>query len=298
MRTHRWLPMLVAAATYLLLSAEPAAAWGLATHVKLAHDTLGQLALLPASIAGILTRYAIDYIYGNVAADVVLAKRLSRVKQFCHHWATGLALFDDAGTDRRRAFALGYLAHLAADTVAHNKYLPYQMMTTRTTVSLGHLYWELRAEQTVPDEYWYEVRRLLQQRFPEHEAGLSRRLDQAVLPFKVNNRIFYSMNRLFSNQAWRRGTHLWHRWSRWPLSPQLLADYREECVDRTMSVLTYLRNSPVLRQDPNGTSALLRLRWARRHLRQMARAGVLTGPALAEAVAHHRPAPWREPCVA
>ena len=285
----RCLPALVAVVTYLLLAPEPAAAWGPATHIMLAQDALARVALLPAGLAGILTRFGVDYIYGNMAADVVLAKRLSRVKQFCHHWVTGLALFHDAETDRRRAFALGYLAHLAADTVAHGKFLPHQLMATPTSTSFGHLYWELRADQTVPDRYWRQMRRLLHQRFPEHEAALACRLDRAVLPFRANNRIFYSMNRLFSHQAWRRGTRVWHRMSRWPLNEQLLAEYRGECLERTSSVLTRLHDSPVLREDPNGTSALLHLRCTRRHLRKMSRAGVLTPPALAEAVAGHRP---------
>ncbi|UCG33170.1 MAG: zinc dependent phospholipase C family protein [Phycisphaerales bacterium] len=286
---YRWLPAAVGAVTYLLLSAEPAAAWGPATHVMLARDVLAQLALLPAAVAAVLTRHGLDYVYGSLTADVVLAKRLSRVKQFCHHWATGFAMFDDADDDQRRAFALGYLSHLAADTVAHNKYVPHQLMVSDTTVSFGHVYWELRSEQVVPEEHWAELRRLLHHSFPRHEVTMSARLDQAFLPFAINNRIFYSMNRLFSNLTWRRGARTWLRMSRWPLSQQLLAGYHVECVGRIRSVLSHLHDAPVLREDPNGTSALLRVARTRRHLRRMARAGVLTTPAFAEALARHLP---------
>ena len=289
MSLYRWLPILVGAVTYLLLSAEPAAAWGPATHVMLARDILAQLALLPSTVAAVLTRYGLDYVYGNLAADVVLAKRLSRVKQFCHHWATGFAMLEDANDDQHRAFALGYLSHLAADTVAHNKYVPHQLMVSDTTVSFGHVYWELRAEQAVPEEHWVELRRLLHQSFPGHYATLSARLDQALLPFAINNRVFYSMNRLFSNLTWRRGARMWLRMSRWPVSRQLLAGYHAECIQRMTSVLTHLHDSPVLREDPNGTSALMRVARARRHLRCMARACVLTTPAFAEALARHLP---------
>jgi hypothetical protein len=256
----------------------------------LARDVLAQLALLPATVAAILTRYGLDYVYGNLAADVVLAKRFSRVKQFCHHWSTGFAMLDDAGDDQRRAFALGYLSHLAADTVAHNKYVPHQLMVSDTTVSFGHVYWELRAEQAVPEGHWAELRRLLHQSFPGHEATMSGRLDQALLPFAINNRLFYSMNRLFSNLTWRRGARVWLSMSRWPLSQQLLAGYHAECVHRITSVLTRLHDTPVLREDPNGTSALLRVARTRRHLRRMARAGVLTTPAFAEVLTRHCPA--------
>jgi len=45
-----------------------------------------------------------------------------------------------------RAFAFGYLAHLAADTVAHNYFVPRQLAVTSSTSSLGHSYWESRFE--------------------------------------------------------------------------------------------------------------------------------------------------------
>ena len=77
---------------FLVLPAAEALAWGPATHVKLASDLLDLSHLLPAAVAGLLARCRRDYIFGNIAADVVLAKRLSRVRQFCHHWATGFAI--------------------------------------------------------------------------------------------------------------------------------------------------------------------------------------------------------------
>lgn len=293
-RVRRWLPLCVAVVVHAILSAEPVWAWGPVTHVRLANDLLSQLALLPASVAGILARYAIDFVYGNVAADVVFAKRLSRVKQFCHHWTTGFSLLSDAENDRGRAFALGYLSHLAADTVAHNKFVPHQLMTTRTTVSLGHPYWELRADQLVEGFPWIQLSGLVRGRFHEHEASMAMRLDQALLPFRVNRRIFYSMNRLFVNQTWRRGTCVWHQLSRWRLSEEMVNDYWAECTDRALSVLAELDRSAVLREDPSGTSVLSRVRTSRRHLRSMARVGVLTLGVLTEVVSPHRPAPIRD----
>lgn len=291
MHPRRWAPLCAAVITYMILSADSALAWGPAAHVQLAGDVLSRVALLPASLAALLTRCAVDFLYGNVAADVVFAKRASRVKGFCHHWETGFGLLSDADNDRRRAFALGYLSHLAADTVAHNKFVPHQLMTTRTTLSLGHPYWELRADQFAGEAAWVELRKLIRGRYSEHESLMAARLDHALLPFRVNRRLFYSMNRLFSHDAWRRGAGVWHQWSRWELSEQLVSAYWCESVERAISVIRDGKASPVLREDPNGTSALSRIRVSRRHLRCMARAGVLTVPALSEAVSPHRPAP-------
>ena len=130
----------------LLGEVDTVLAWGPGTHIALSGSILERLHLLPAAIGALLARHGIAYLYGSIAADMVFAKRLSRVKQFCHHWSTGFGLLDAARTDRDRSFAYGYLSHLAADTVAHGKFVPRQIVVSNYAVGLGHLYWELRAD--------------------------------------------------------------------------------------------------------------------------------------------------------
>ena len=57
-----------------------------------------------------------------------------------------MEILDGAQDDRLRAFGLGYLAHLAADSVAHNYFVPKQLAVTSSTSTLGHSYWESRFE--------------------------------------------------------------------------------------------------------------------------------------------------------
>lgn len=270
-------------------TAAPALAWGPATHVKLASDLLAQLALLPAGVAMILRRHSRDYLFGNIAADVVLAKRLSRIRQFSHHWETGFAIYDDAPSDRGRAFALGYLSHLAADTVGHNKFIPRQMTLSRTTLAFGHLYWELRADATIGSHYWAELKSVLDHASAEHQASLSSKLTETFLPFSVNWRLFYRMNRFVSRRSLRWVMDRWHTASRWPLSDQLMREYRAECIDRMVDIVTKQRNSTVLHDDPNGNAALAHTRIHRRQLRQMARSGLIAPHILYEAAAGHAP---------
>lgn len=282
---------LIAAVFVLLILAGPTTAygWGPATHVKLASDVLGSLPLLPAAVAAILARYRKSFLFGNIAADVVVAKRLSKVKQVCHHWATGYAMLDDAATERDGAFALGYLSHLAADTVAHGKFLPRQMILTRTTMAFGHLYWELRADATIGSHYWAELRAMLQEVFAEHERVLSTRLTDTFLPFSINWRLFYRMNDFVSRQTLRRAMDGWHRMSRWQLSDQLMREYRAECMERILDVLGRGRQSRVCHEDPNGNAALACTRVQRRQLRQMARSGLVSPHILYEASVVHAP---------
>jgi hypothetical protein len=54
-----------------------------------------------------------------------------------------------AATDAERAFALGYLSHLAADTIAHNHYVPYHLARYARSKGPRALYWEMRADRFV-----------------------------------------------------------------------------------------------------------------------------------------------------
>lgn len=271
---RRIAPLLVVGV--VLLSASPALAWGPATHAKLATDVLAQLGMLPAALAAILSRHGSSYIFGNIAADVVFAKRLSRIKQFCHHWSTGFKFLDNASDDCDRAFAYGYLSHLAADTVAHGKYVPRQLSVTRTTHGFGHLYWEMRGDALVDREAWQVLEEVMAADHEHHHRALAQELTATLLPYHFNRRLFDRINRLVIRDYWKRCMDVWHRCSRWDLCSLLVEQYRAESVDRIMDVLTNERQSSVLAEDPNGTAALHQARVHRRVARKMRWRGIST----------------------
>lgn len=268
-------------------------AWGPATHVKLAYDVLSELALLAPAVAVLLRRCARDFVFGSIAADVVFAKRMSRVKQSCHQWPTAFAILDAAPNDPTRAFAMGYLAHLAADTVAHNKFLPRQMTVTRSTMSFGHLYWEARADSSIGTHYWDQLRIILDGDYEQHETVLAQKLTDTLLPFQWNRVIFYRLNTMMSHRNWIRTMDAWCRRSRWDLPDSILAEYRRECVERAIDILTLGPRSAVAHDDPNGTAAIGHTRERRRQHRKMARAGILLPHVLREATAVHAPVTGR-----
>ncbi len=271
--------------------AETAWAWGPLTHVRLAEQVLSQLWLLPAGVAALLARQAREYIFGSIAADVVFAKKLSRIKQICHQWSTGFALLDRAESDAGRAFAYGYLSHLAADTIAHNKFLPLQILSSGTTVTFGHLYWELRADSMLPSGYWMDLRRSLHQRHDEAHDLLADHLTRTLLPYGVNRRIFQRINLLASARQWHQTMRLWSRLSRWPLDNETLADFHAESLDRIVSVLEHGASSSVLYDDPNGNSTLAHARRQKRLLRQLRRARLPLAGIVSETVRNHVPRP-------
>ncbi len=270
----RWRTAIFAAMAVLLLDPQELFAWGPATHVQLANDVLRNLGLLPAAMAALLGRHGLDYIYGCVAADVVFAKRLSRVKQFCHHWSTGFGLLERADDDRVRAFAYGYLSHLAADTVAHGKFVPRQITLTRSTVNFGHVYWEARADRMIPHAASAQLRDFRRCDFDIHHRELSGLLMETFLPYDLNREVFTRINALVARQGWRRGMEIVDRCSRWALHPDILQAYHGECIDRTLSLLAEEHHSPVLAEDPNGSAALACSRINRRQLRRLKRRGL------------------------
>lgn len=282
---------LLAGVAFLFLDTASAWAWGPATHVHLATRLLGDFGWLPASLAALLSRHAWSYIYGNVAADVVLAKRWSRVKQICHQWTTGFRLLDNATTEQDRAFSLGYLSHLAADTVAHGKYVPRQLAVTRTTMNFGHVYWEMRADHLVPATAFQGLRDLQHRDFTVHHRQLAGILTETFLPHGMNVRVFRRINHLVAAPYWQRSIRLWGRHSRWPLSVGLVRLYHDESLARMISVMVEQHRSPVLHEDPNGTSALLHVRYDRRHMRRLRRSGLPLAHVLHEAAATYAPDP-------
>jgi hypothetical protein len=272
MRRSLWLIIVVA--LLVLSQPQPVLAWGPAIHVGLAESALAQLALLPAAVAALLARHRMAFIYGNISADVVFAKRLSRIKQFCHHWSTGFRLLQSAPDDRAQAFAYGYLSHLAADTVAHGKYVPRQIALHHTSVNFGHMYWELRADETASAPILERLANVLDQDHADFHRLLRQHIADTFLTYSLNRLVFGGMNALCVRTSFRRTIEVLDRYSRWTLSPALIERYRAECLERMISVLTEGERSAVLKEDPNGTSALMELRVRRREQRRLRRQGM------------------------
>ena len=72
---------------------------------------------LPPAIAALLGAFPYDVLYGSIAADTSIAKKYAPAGRHCHAWNVGQEIFERAHDEPLRAFALGYLAHLAADVV-------------------------------------------------------------------------------------------------------------------------------------------------------------------------------------
>lgn len=257
--TKRVGPVLAAIAAVLLvfLCPEPAWAWGPATHVYLGTGVLETLFLLPPAVRAILAAYPRDFLYGSVAADISLAKKYVPEGRHCHSWRIGEEIYQTAETDRLRAVGLGYLAHLAADTLAHNIFVPRQLLLTSSTRALGHSYWEHRMDIQLAERYTAIAREVVMNH--DHSAAdalFDRVLSATLFSFRTNRRIFRGMIRFQDNERWHNvfGTVLEN--SRWTLSDREMEDYMHRSFDYVVDYLRCRGEAIAAGLDPIGEENL------------------------------------------
>jgi hypothetical protein len=261
---HPLITVLLAAAVLVALLPSDLWAWTPGTHVYLGDLLLRNLGLIPASLGLLIRRHADDFLYGSIAADTSIAKKYADVGRHCHHWPIGLEIHDRAESDALRAFALGYLAHLAADTVAHNYFVPRQLAITSTTSALGHSYWESRFETHLGDQYARRARELLYRDHSAADGHLDRILSPTLFSTATNRRIFRGMVMVTDSESWQRIFALVGEHSRFDLSESDVQRYLARSFDYVVDFLQRWEQSEPAALDPSGEAPLKAAKQLRR----------------------------------
>ena len=256
----------VVATALLLLILVPSAAyaWTPGTHVYLGEAVLRSLPVLPGVIAELLRAFPYDFLYGSIAADTSMAKKYVPTGRHCHSWTVGLEIHSEAPEGPLRAFALGYLAHLAADAIAHNHFVPKQLAVTASTSSLGHSYWESRFETHLGSACARQARDLILLDHSPADALLDRILSPTIFSTQTNRRIFRGMVHVADNEGWQRIFGLMTENSRWDLSDSEVSRYLDHAYDAIIDFLIKFDRSRPFEQDPSGDEALRRAKQVRR----------------------------------
>lgn len=268
-------PLLIALGLLLLL---PDAAWafGPATHVYLSEQLLGSLNLLPSALADMLRGYPLSFLYGSVAADISFAKKYVPAGRHSHYWHVGEEILDRAANDRMRAVALGYLCHLAADTIAHNFFVPRQLVLTSSTKALGHSYWEHRLDVSLGEGMTAKTRDVVMSYdHSEADALFDDVLSGTIFSFETNRRIFRGMIRFQDNERWQNVFGRMLTRSRWDLSDQDVEDYVSRGFDSVVDYVRRRRSSVAATRDPIGE---FNIGLAKKVRRRALRDGVLRDP--------------------
>ncbi|HEU5210257.1 MAG TPA: zinc dependent phospholipase C family protein [Longimicrobiales bacterium] len=266
------------AALLLLLLPEPALAWGPATHVYIGRQLLDMLHLVPGPIAELLRAYPQSFLYGSIAADISFAKKYVPVGRHCHYWHVGEEILAAAGNDRLRAVGYGYLSHLAADTIAHNYFVPRQLMLTSSTKALGHGYWEHRFDVQLGMKNGAVAREVVME-YDHSEADnlFDAVLSGTIFSFETNRRIFRGMIRMQDNDRWKGVFDRVLQGSRWDLPPETMEGYLARSFDYVVDYLRRRQESEPAALDPVGD---FNLQLAKKVRRLAIREGALSNPQL------------------
>jgi Zinc dependent phospholipase C len=286
-----------AALAALVLLPGVAHAWTPGTHIYLGESVLANLHQLPAAVTDLLRAFPYDFLYGNIAADTSIAKKYAPVGRHCHAWHVGQEIFDLAPTEPLRAFGLGYLSHLAADTVAHNFFVPRQLVLTSSTAALGHSYWESRFETHLGDAYAATAKEVILRDHGVSDAHLDGIISPTLFSVRTSRRLFRGMVHLTESQSWQWVFQTLREASRWDLPDEDVERHMAVAFEYVMEVLGQ-EDAAARRLDPAGTQALHLAKQMRRHaLDEGARADPPRLEATAEGhfgVPHASLAYWRQ----
>ena len=247
-----WIPTLALVACLLAMG------WGPGTHLEFAGRTLRRRReLLPSHVADLLDEHRAAYLYGNLAADIINIKNFGGHYNHCHRWT----IVDDfratgEGDPVVEAFSLGYLSHLAADTIAHNHFVPYHLVRFARTRGLGHLYWEMSADRFVDERHWQLVSDLKANRELDHlDELINRAVPKKALSMRANKMLFNHVLLISERETWRRGFTRLHPIDRVSLKKGFLERFRVAATDRIRLALSSGGQAKIAHLDTNGKEA-------------------------------------------
>ncbi|MFO1520221.1 MAG: zinc dependent phospholipase C family protein [bacterium] len=259
-----------------LFSPSVAHAWGPGAHLEYALHALSQIALLAPPIRALLKKHPNDFLYGTIAADIILGKKFAGELYHCHHWEVALPLLHHAQDERQQAFIYGYLTHLSVDTVAHNYFVPYSIIKSYEAYTLRHTYWEMRYDLKMPLRVWDVLKELAEGDYHRNDVLLARSLKKALFSFKTNKRIFDSLMLLQRMKRWRGAAELMASRSNYALSDDEVREFKGLCYDIAVDFLQHVDRSRALQADPTGKLKLLYAKEMSAKLKKYTNRGILS----------------------
>ena len=252
----------------IMLIPESAFAWGAGVHLGTGLRVLAAPELLPQALQVLLAAYPLDYLYGCIAADITLGKKHTHHLEHCHNWRVGRKILERGKKSgpEAEACAYGYLSHLAADTVAHNYFVPYRLALTYNTTFHNHAYWEIRADIGVKKETWKIAHQLAKRNNRHLDKVLSGTLSDTIFSFGTNKQIFNSMMMISRLNRWQKMVETISKHSRWTFDRAEHDEYMALGLEATQSILSD-EQSPYWNADPTGDRALTASNLIRKNMR-------------------------------
>ena len=244
----------------LLILPDAALAWGPGVHMVTGNWLLQNLTALPAGLATAIMSHPGLFLQGCLSADIFIGKGCVAKEGHSHNWSTGLNLLERAHTKQKLAYAAGYLSHLAADTVAHNVFVPGAFGSAPgksiNRGKLAHVYLEIQADNSVAWDRKDALDVFRESGSRGAERMLVRAMGQKSWLFWVKKHLFRSSIGIGGRKSWRASMQV--------LDSALNGARREADLQALLTISTramvdLLRdpyNSVVRALDPVGTEAL------------------------------------------
>ena len=249
-----------------LILTDGAWAWGPAVHTVIACTALDELSAISPMIAAIIRSFPLEYIYGTLAADFFVGKGKKKREGHPHTWETAFRFLEEAKGDREAAYGYGFFSHLAADVVAHNYFVPNLIHSVSTWKRMGHIYWEVKADQFVDPVYMRVARDVLSM----EELGCDDLLKSAVRTsrngLKTRKHLFTQSVKLSDFLSCSQPVGIVNRSSRYQISQEYLIFMINLAYRLVKDFLTHPGSSPCLSYDPIGS----------RNIRLASRNGILS----------------------
>lgn len=267
---------ILSAALLLLISPDHAYAWGAGFHLQIGSTVLNNLQALKPALATLLSEYPLDYLYGCIAADITIGKKFTSYLQHCHRWPVGLKVLHSARSRKQEACAYGYLTHLAADTVAHNYFVPYKIMRSFSSITMKHAYWEIRFENFIDKEIWEIGKKVCQEHYRANDELLRSVLSDTIFSFGTNKRIFNSILLLSRLEKWQAMLKTVSDSSSYTLEDSDRQEYTALSEEAAFDYLNHREKSRYFLADPTGERALATAEIIRKNLRILYKSGKIT----------------------
>jgi hypothetical protein len=261
---------LAALALAVLFFPTDAQAWGPLAHLSFSAQALQALGPVQPSIRQVLHDFGNEFLYGSLAADIVVGKNMAKYLYHCHNWRVGFNVFKHARAGGEQAFALGFLSHLAADTVAHNYFVPFKTVASYHKRNTKHAYWELRYDQRMDRRFSLVAREVTSRAYRNHDAYLEQMLYGAsVIPFGVSKQLFRS---LLATARLGRFHHVSRlalaRERNLVLEPDLVVETNRLAVEAIVGTLAEGERSMAARADATGARNIRIAQELRKQLRE------------------------------
>jgi hypothetical protein len=230
---------------------EAALAWGPGVHLTLGNALLADLGLLASSCAQIVQAHSRAFLYGSLSADILVGKGRKLTPNHCHSWEAGFNLLRSVNEPYLKAYAYGYLSHLAADVAAHNYYVPNMLQLRRGRGRISHVHIEMQADQQM-DYSQAQLKELMNYSPKEADKLLLSTVRKSKMNFSVKKKIYRSglaLARLNNGNAGLKALQD-------KLKAPHCGDYFEDMISLSQQLvvdcLNNLERSEVLRYDPMG----------------------------------------------